>query len=439
MDEIEQDQIEEPREDREKCRAKFHDLSAEEQALVVKRCTGMGFVGDRAACLRFVAADEEFSATGFVRSAAQLQELWDSIDEAAGDPAATFVQIKRSMDFATFCSRMSDVRNILQRDAEMVAELATTHVQLADALKTIMRLAQYKPHVSDGGAMASALAQLLGGQAPARPAFQTPFTKLIRGDNDWCDQGKFEKTIKFNGQTLCVFVINWGGSQKCPFQSDRDKSYHGYAYGASDVVITNLGNGKKLRYSNLLPHMIKHHHFFEGPLCFYRVEPQSIIDVIGPLDPSKSYRLESYTKVGWAMSSAGNTHTAPTKFLRTVKLGRHEVFVLKEDKDSAPLEIKIIASGPEDAANDEAQLEPLGLAADDLPEGGGYVVLRRTAIKSRKYEDWLQDQPAAPATEAAVHRGTMGGGASMIKFGPNGEHVVTKLGEGGQGGECVLC
>lgn len=401
--------------------------------------------------------DEKFSAACLIYPRNRLKQLWDQIEEADVESVPPQLRfLKEGVDFDTFAEKMGKMEDILAVDAKIVTRLGTSHEQIGDALKTIMRLAKHKPHVSDGGALSDFLAQLTGRRA-STPAFQTPYTKLIRGDRDWCDQGKFEKTINFNGQTLRVFVINWGGSQKCPFQSQLDESYHGYDYGASDVVITNVDNGKILRFSNLLPHMIKHHHFFEGPLCFYRIEPQSITDVIGPLDPTKNYRLQTEKKMGWSLSSSGSGGTLepPAEFLRSVKLSRHVIYITNEDNDGAVSEIVIHSIENEDIndVDDVEKLTLLGLTADDLPGGGEHVKLRRSIVKHRKYEDWLQNQPPAPepaedeeVPAAAVNRGRMGGGMTMIKFGPNGDPIVTKLdgdeGGGGEGGgappDCVI-
>jgi hypothetical protein len=422
-----------------KCRAMFHDLSVAEQEAVATRCT-----------------DEKFSTACLIYPPNRLKQLWKELEEVDGESVPPQLRfLKDALDYDTFAEKMGNMENILAVDTKIVTRLGTSHEQIGDALKTIMRLAMHKSHVSDGGALSDFLAQLTGRQAPALP-FKTPYTKLIRGDRDWCDQGKYEKTINFNGQTLRVFVINWGGSQKCPFQSDSDESYHGYDYGASDVVITNVDNGKILRFSNLLPHMIKHHHFFEGLLCFYRVEPEAIIDVIGPLDPTKNYRLQSEKKVGWASSASGSggTYEPPAKSLRSVKLSRHVVYVTKEDADGTASEIVIHPENKDNTNDDAEKLTLLGLTADDLPGSDNYVELRRTIVKHRKYEDWLQNQPPPPAppaeedeeAPAAVNRGRMGGGMTMIKFGPDGEPIVTKLdgeggGEGQEGGappECVI-
>lgn len=99
-----------------------------------------------------------------------------------------------------------------------------------------------------------------------------------------------ERTFIFNGRRLCVFVVSWGGSKQCPFQSPEDKSYHGYDYGADDVVVTNVDTKETFVYSSLLPHMIKHHHFLEGWFCAYRPNIETLLSVIGPLEKGKCYQ-----------------------------------------------------------------------------------------------------------------------------------------------------
>lgn len=327
---------------------------------------------------------------------------------------------------------MGDLNQIIAIDTILVNKLQTSHTQIGDALKTIMHLAMHEPHVYDGGALSAVVAQYLG-KKHTGPKFQTPYAELLRYDDAWCDQGKYEKTIRFNGQTLRVFVVNWGGSQKCPFQSDSDTSYHGYDYGASDVVVTNIETDQTLCYSSLLPHMIKHHHFFEGPFCFYRLEPASIMAVIGQLDPEKNYRLQSYKKMGWAHIESGSSRPVepPAESLEIIQLKRHIVFVTKQNDNGVATELTIHLSDGDGDGDDTEKLKILDLMPTDLPKNG-YTKYDRALVKHHKYDEWLHDQPPPPlpvfSDSDEDGPPQMGGGFTMIKFDADGKPIVSNEG-----------
>lgn len=410
---------------KQKCRAKFDTLSEEERGAIVARCVNV-----------------EFSTTCFICPQLELQRIWQQM---SCDPR--MCQITESCKFETCASKIGNIENVIAIDGAVVKKtFTTTHEQIGDALKTIMRLAIHEPHVSDGGAMESFLRKMLGNDANSPvAAFQTPYSKLIHVDENWCDQGKFEKTIRFNGQTLRVFVICWGGSQKCPFQSDSDTSYHGYDYGAHDVVITNVDNGEALCYSSLLPHMIKHHHFFEGPLCLHRVEPKQIVKVIGTLDANKSYRIRSERHMEWCPKSVwiNGAFAPPTEFVVHYKLSHYDIYVTKREENGDAFELQIHYSDNEQKDNNEDDdtpgkgkeeleasvtdedrqiLSSLHLTLESLPEVLSARCLIRKLTKSYLWDEWLQDQPLPPAAiEATFENEKMGLDVTLLNVFQPGE------------------
>lgn len=255
------------------CRGFFGDLDATQREAVARRCV-----------------DEKFSRAMMMLP----NSVFDAIFEQSIKPI-----LPADVDQKEAEQKLCNMESVVEHDRKIVEHSGATYAQLGDALKTVMRLAVHKSDVHDGGAVSRFLSQLVGGGETARPPFETPYEKLLICPSDWSDQGSFESTFSFNGHVLRVFVILWGGAQECPFQNhDEDKSYHGYRYGARDVVVTNLTTGSPpLVYSSLLPHMIKHHGFFEGPLCHYRVEPSRILEVLGPFEQNKSYRIMSTTEM----------------------------------------------------------------------------------------------------------------------------------------------
>jgi hypothetical protein len=101
------------------------------------------------------------------------------------------------------------------------------------------------------------------------------------------------------------------GAQECPFQNkEKDEKYYGYDYGASDIKIKRLDGGDEIVFNTLLPHMIRHHSFFEGPGISHRLDPSKVIqffDLRAGIDYTPHYlhrlkwRLNESTYVGQSL------------------------------------------------------------------------------------------------------------------------------------------
>ena len=48
----------------------------------------------------------------------------------------------------------------------------------------------------------------------------------------------------------------------------------------SEATVSNLDNGKELKYSLLIPHMIERYGFYEGKGTTYRLEPGKILEIL---------------------------------------------------------------------------------------------------------------------------------------------------------------
>ena len=124
--------------------------------------------------------------------------------------------------------------------------------------------------------------------------------------NSHCDQG-YSLNSKYKGK-----VRIWMGAQECPFQDKTNKSYYGFHYGNADVTIEDIVTGKSITYNTLLPHMIRHHSFFESPNVKYRVSPKEIIDFFN-LKPGGCYKAQTKTEICWRESSS-STGIRPDEF-----------------------------------------------------------------------------------------------------------------------------
>jgi hypothetical protein len=73
--------------------------------------------------------------------------------------------------------------------------------------------------------------------------------------------------------------VGYGGGEICPFHPKEDKLHQGIGYGSSEYFIKNMKNGKSIKFSSLLPHMIQYHSFFEGHVT-YRLNPQDVVECL---------------------------------------------------------------------------------------------------------------------------------------------------------------
>jgi hypothetical protein len=77
--------------------------------------------------------------------------------------------------------------------------------------------------------------------------------------------------VLYHGKRFRVRAILWKGFQKSPFKDGTETN--------CDVTVENLGNGKKIGYSLLVPLMIERYGFYEGKGTTYRVEPARVLEV----------------------------------------------------------------------------------------------------------------------------------------------------------------
>lgn len=92
----------------------------------------------------------------------------------------------------------------------------------------------------------------------------------------------------YHGKRFKALVEHARWSAKSPFD-DGTKS-------GSNATVTNTETGKRMRYGLLVPYMVERYGFYEGKGTPYRLEPQTVVDVLGFLkkkrvmDPRGSLR-----------------------------------------------------------------------------------------------------------------------------------------------------
>src|SRR5262245_15350786 len=86
----------------------------------------------------------------------------------------------------------------------------------------------------------------------------------------------------YYGQKFKVKVQTSKGFQLSPFRDGTKTS--------SDATVYNLGTGRKLEYSLLVPYMIERYGFYEGMGTPYRVDPRRVVEVFDFLTPKAKGR-----------------------------------------------------------------------------------------------------------------------------------------------------
>ncbi len=87
------------------------------------------------------------------------------------------------------------------------------------------------------------------------------------------------KEITYHGKKYRIKATVFKASVRSPFDDGTRTS--------TEVALENLGNGKKLTYSLLVPQMIERYGFYEGKGTRFRVEPKAIVETLDFLKPVK--------------------------------------------------------------------------------------------------------------------------------------------------------
>lgn len=77
--------------------------------------------------------------------------------------------------------------------------------------------------------------------------------------------------IAYHGKKYRLRATIFRGYASSPFEDGTKTN--------CEATVENLGTGKKLSYSLLVPHMVERYGFYEGKGTPYRVEPRAIVDV----------------------------------------------------------------------------------------------------------------------------------------------------------------
>jgi hypothetical protein len=154
--------------------------------------------------------------------------------------------------------------DVLARDAETMARLGVSYDQLADALDELLATAV---------------------EMWSEPVPPEEFEEYMARQTDYPNLYEPETIPHFNLDHLPdsqlgylighlqVFIVSYKGWQDCPWGCD--------ARGASDFMVVNRQTGGSVTAPELMPHLIRTHHFFEGLGTPFRTDPERLASVLG--------------------------------------------------------------------------------------------------------------------------------------------------------------
>lgn len=199
--------------------------------------------------------------------------------------------------FLKFSERL---RAVIEKDEQTLKRLDISCKQIVDRLRTLVHkyykirnLIHKCVHTENIGILDEATKNML---------------KLKLDDDSVCVENKFK-----------ISHITYRGAQTCPFQNDQlDTKYHGYEYGSTDFIFTDLTTNKSITFNTLLLHMIEAHHFFEGSV-YHRLDPENAITFLG-IEPRKSYVSSYQAHIEW--SATGGRSFKWDEYLQSCQLNK---------------------------------------------------------------------------------------------------------------------
>jgi hypothetical protein len=85
--------------------------------------------------------------------------------------------------------------------------------------------------------------------------------------------------FRYHGRRFRVRLIYFRGSQPSPFRDGTETNV--------EAVVKNLNSGKEVKYSLLVPDMVRRYGFYAGRGTPYRVEPRKVLEVLDFLEGKK--------------------------------------------------------------------------------------------------------------------------------------------------------
>jgi hypothetical protein len=253
-------------------------------------------------------AAKKDAKTGFVVGGKNATALVARLTEIAGRPVADLEEDMRpgALSTAGFLGKDERLPDVLAADNRYVVdELGLTHQQLARPL-------------------------LVLGAVAAR------------------DATKEAKEVVYHGRRFKVRAVVFRGSVKSPFADGTRTN--------CEATVENLGNGRKLTYSLLVPQMVERYGFYEGKATRYRVEPRAVVEVFDFLKPAAAgwkKLFDGKTLAGWKATDffgAGKVHVKDGALV--MEKGKLMTGVTYARGDFPKIDYEVTLEGQKVAGND---------------------------------------------------------------------------------------
>lgn len=184
-----------------------------------------------------------------------------------------------------FFRRKEKLRDVIERDAQLLEKYGITHKQVGDKLESLIGQAFRQWNLAE------------------------------RAGQDYY-AARENRGALIDG-FLRVTAIGWMGSQFCPWFGDEHGTYCGE--GSHDFTVYNLKQKSKIEFPQLMAHLVRDHHFFEGNTP-YRLNPEDAIKLL-ELKPSMDYTPKTETETVWRM----NIFTLPPREIERLKKSAEKV------------------------------------------------------------------------------------------------------------------
>ena len=178
--------------------------------------------------------------------------------------------------YVGFLGQNESLKEVIETDNKTLEKLGITYKQVADRLDSLM------------------------GQA-------IRFEKVSEESGGNCYK-KIREGILIDG-FLRVIPEQFRGSQECPFFNETVPSKDGegtYYYtcgsGRYDFIVKNEKQGTAIKFPELMSHLVRAHHFFEGNTR-YRLNPEETVKVL-ELEPNTDYTPITKTESIWKCNSS---------------------------------------------------------------------------------------------------------------------------------------
>jgi len=119
-------------------------------------------------------------------------------------------------------------------------------------------------------------------------------------------------------------AIGWMGSQNCPFvHSSLPNRVYTCGWGSHDFAVENMATNERIKFPELMLHLVGGHHFFEGKGTSYRLEPADAVRVLD-LKPGVDYSPKMAKEVVW-VEGMYDSDLADSDGLKLVRRAKRKV------------------------------------------------------------------------------------------------------------------